>query len=148
VEGLTDEAGSIVQFVDAGKYRGKRVRFSAALKTRGVKNWAALWIRADGTDSNGGRVAECESMQTPNRRPHGDTSWQRYSLVLDIPEDTTSIAYGAEMRGIGRLWLDSVQIELVGDEIPVTRKVELVVTHFPPPQHKVLPAPTNLGFEE
>jgi hypothetical protein len=48
-----DDTGSIVQFVIADRYRGKRVRFSAALKSADVRSWATMWIRGDGTDETG-----------------------------------------------------------------------------------------------
>jgi hypothetical protein len=143
-----DDTGSIVQFVIADRYRGKRVRFSAALKTADVRSWATMWIRADGTDDTGRRIVKAESIQSPEQRLHGDTSWRRYSLVLDIPEDTTSLAYGAEVHGVGKLWVDSVQLELVSQDVPVTLKIKPSDTHFPAPQHRVLPAPANLDFEE
>jgi len=140
---------SIVQFATADQYRGRRVHLSCALKTSGVQDWVGLWIQADDMDSSGVRTVVGESIQgKKNGGVHGDTPWHTYSLVLDIPEHSSSITYGAELSGIGKVWFDSVQIEVVAQDVPVSLKTGATGTRYPPPLHAVLAAPTNLDFEE
>jgi hypothetical protein len=40
-------------------YLGKRVRFSAAVKTEDVQSWAGLWMRVD----KGSQTVEFDNMQ-------------------------------------------------------------------------------------
>jgi hypothetical protein len=78
----------------------------------------------------------------------GSTPWHRYSLTLDVPENSTSLAYGAEVHGVGKLWVDSVQLDFIDEEAPKTPAVKPTNRHFPPLQEQPLPATTNLDFEE
>jgi hypothetical protein len=143
-----DDRGGMVQFIIADNYRGKRVRFSAALKTADVRSGAGIWIRADGTDDAGGRIVVAETTLSPEQRLRGSVPWHRYSLVLNVPEDTTSLAYGAEMHGIGKFWLDSVKLEVVSQDVPETWRLKANEFHYPPLPEERLPVPINLDFEE
>src|SRR4051812_38804234 len=53
VQGDASSWASIMQQVSAQNYAGKRVRFSARVKTQGVSNWAGLWMRVDSPAKNG-----------------------------------------------------------------------------------------------
>ena len=44
---VTDGFGTLMQAFRAEKYLGKRVRFSAFVKSEGVVDWAGLWMRVD-----------------------------------------------------------------------------------------------------
>ena len=78
--------GALSQFIRADDYRGKRVRFSAYVKTHDVSaasSGAGLWMRVDG---NGGILA-FDNMQ--NRPIMGTTDWKLVSVVLDVPNDAS-----------------------------------------------------------
>jgi hypothetical protein len=55
-----------------------------------------------------------------NRRIRGTTNWNEYSIVLDIPEESTNIAFGIMLGGRGTLWFDDVSFEAVGKDVPIT----------------------------
>jgi hypothetical protein len=52
----------------------------------------------------------------------GTTSWQRYDLVLDVPPDASGIFFGVLLAGSGKVWLNGVEFEVVGSDVPTTGK--------------------------
>jgi hypothetical protein len=77
---LNSDFGTIMQWFNATKYLGKRIRFSAMVKTSGVEHWAGLWLRVDNED---GRSTNFDNME--NRSIIGTNNWKRYEIVLDVP---------------------------------------------------------------
>ena len=137
--------GGLIQQISAAQYQGKRIRYSAAIKTSGVKYWAGLWFRADGAD---GTVVAFDNMQAPGRSLHGDTGWQRYSLILDIPVDAAAISFGAVLSGGGKIWFDAVQIEVVDTNVPLTAQPVATTTRGPRPTLQLAAEPLNADFEQ
>lgn len=124
--------GTLMQIFSVGRYAGHRVRLTAAVKSADVQNWAGLWMRVD----QGSSMVAFDNMQ--NRAIKGTTDWQDYSVVLNVPQDATDIAFGVLLEKSGSVWLSNVRFETVGDDVPVTG----VATPKPPE------GPTNLGFEQ
>jgi hypothetical protein len=86
----------------ADHYRGRRMRLSAYLKTEQVEQFAAIWMRVDGPLP--GRYLQFDNMHD---RPVKDTTdWHEVSIVLDVPANSTMIAIGLLLRGLGRVWAD------------------------------------------
>lgn len=126
--------GTVMQSIDAGRYAGKRVRFSAAVRADGVAGWAGLWLRVDGPY---GKVLAFDNM---DKRPiKGTSGWTRHAVVLEIARDAQELAYGLLLSGEGSVLLDEVRLEPVGPEVPTTA---------PPLARSSLPEPANLDFEE
>jgi hypothetical protein len=118
-----------MQNCSAEKYAGKRVRMSGYIKSAQVKSWAAMWLRVD-KDSD---AISFDNMA--DRAIKGDTPWKKYEIVLDIPEDATSLAYGVLLGGTGQVWFDDITFEVVDKkDVPSTATV--------------LSEPTNLDFDE
>ena len=105
----------LAQSVRADAYRGKRVRLTGFLKTIGVnEGTAVLFMRVDG----GGTVQTSDFME--NRPLMLTTDWARQEIVLDIPRNAVGFTYGFMLGGSGQAWLDDVQIDVVGNDIPTT----------------------------
>jgi hypothetical protein len=51
---------------------------------------------------------------------HGTTDWQQFQMVQDIPQDATKIVVGATLFCTGELWMDDFQVQVVGNDVPVT----------------------------
>jgi len=98
--------GTLMQSFKADRYCNKRMRFSAAVRSEGVTEWAGLWMRIDGDD---GKSLEFDNMQ--ERSIKGDTDWQRYQVVLDIPLKGSSVHFGILLAGRGQVWLSDVIFE-------------------------------------
>jgi hypothetical protein len=67
---------------------------------------------------SGNQLLGLDNMQ--NRPITGTTDWQKYEIVLDIPGDGATIGFGALLQGRGEIWLDDVNLEIVGQDVPTT----------------------------
>ena len=127
--------GTLMQMFKADDYQGKRVRLSSYIKAEKVENWAGLWMRVDGP---GGAMLGFDNMQ--NRAIKGTTDWRKYDVVLDVPATSQNIALGILLSGRGEAWIDDVQLEVVGKDVPTTNLKDM---------NSDLPRqPRNTGFEE
>ncbi len=84
--------GTLMQDFRADHYLGKRVRFSAFVKTEAAQDWAGLWMRVDKES----KQVAFDNMQ--NRPIKGTTNWQKYDVVLDVPHGH-DLAQRCEVRG-------------------------------------------------
>ena len=131
-EPVSDGFGTVMQEFRADKYAGKRLRLSAFVKSDAVQDSAGLWMRVDkGRDS-----VAFDNMQ--GRPIKGTTGWQKYEVVLDVPQDATGIFFGVLLGGSGEVWLNSVKLEVVGTDVPTTGAK--------PP--KLPDEPANLSFDK
>jgi hypothetical protein len=127
-------------------YRGKRVRFSAHVKSSGVLTWAGLWMRVDGR--SGEDSLAFDNMQ--GRPIKGTTDWKQYQVVLDVPAAATAVAFGILLDGGGSVWMSGVSLEVVEESVPVTEfsqpplPARLSNLDFRDPSS--VPAPGNEGW--
>ncbi|MDY7229189.1 AraC family transcriptional regulator [Hyalangium rubrum] len=108
--------GTFMQAFGAQDFRGKRLRFSAAVRSKDVEGWAGLWMRVEGTDPK--QPLGFDNMQS--RALVGSLGCKRYDVVLDVPREATSIMAGLLLSGTGQAWLDGVRFEVVERTVPVT----------------------------
>ncbi len=106
----------MMQMFKAKNYRNKRMRFSAYVRSEGIDAWAGLWMRVDGPIQH--KWLGFDNMQ--NRPIKGTTDWQKYAVVLDVPSESVNIAFGILLEGKGQVWLNDVQFEEVGTDVPTT----------------------------
>ena len=111
--------GTLMQSFKADQYRNKRMRFSATVKSESVTEWAGLWMRIDDDD---GKLLKFDNME--DRSIKGDTDWQGYQVVLDIPLGGSSVHFGILLSGKGQVWLSDVRFEEAPNE-PTTGKGKL-----------------------
>ena len=55
-----------------------------------------------------------------NRPIKGVTVWKKYELVLDVPDDVVQMVFGLMSFGTGRVWVEDLNLEIVGNEVAVT----------------------------
>ena len=115
-----DGFGTVMQTISAENYRGKRLRFSALLRPRGVDSGAGLWFRVDAAD---GRVLAFDNMQS--RPVLGTQNWNRYNVVLEVPEGGQRLAYGVLLIGKGTVGIDELQFDVVGNDVATTDMMTL-----------------------
>jgi RNA polymerase sigma factor (sigma-70 family) len=134
--------GTLGQTFKADDYRGKRVRLSAWLKTKGVAGGAGLWMRVDGAD----KTLTFDNMK--DRSVKGDNDWARYEVVLDVPEAAKHITFGMLVWGKGQTWVDDFKLETV--DAKKVKSTNLLKEPIPQevPDADVPDKPVNLGFEE
>lgn len=125
---------TMMQQFKADKFRGRRIKLSCFLKTKDVQSFSSMWMRVDNTD---GDVVQFDNMS--NRSISGSTNWNRYSIVLDIPENSSIIAFGVILSGQGHVWMDQFTFEEVDESVETTN----LENHS-----ELLDEPLNLSFEE
>ncbi len=109
----------LVQDLAAGRYRGKRVRFRAHLKTKGLVDPAYLWLRSD-ADSG------MRFVSTMSRGPKGTTDWAPHEVVLDVAADAGGLVFGVAVPGAGTLGVDDASLEVVDPaKVPATEGVTI-----------------------
>lgn len=126
--------GTMMQQFKAEKFRGKRMRFSGFVRTENVKGYCGLWMRVDNQTDD---MLQFDNMS--NRPIVGNTNWNHYEVVLDVPEASAVISIGILLMGSGKVWVDSFQFEEVDRNTPVTNM---------DPTLEMLDEPTNLSFED
>jgi len=96
-------------------YLDKRLRMNFWVRTDDVQSWVQPWMRVDGA-----LEATVSFDNMCKRYIHGTTDWTQHSIVLDVPENATNIAFGIMLGGKGTAWYDDVSFEIVGRDVPVT----------------------------
>ena len=127
--------GTLMQEASPDEYKGKRWRMTFWLKTEAVQGWTSGWMRVDG--KKGDSPLAFDNMQ--DRLIKGTTDWRQYSIVLDVSEQSTKIAFGIMLSGDGKIWIDDIQFEEVDNSVPVTCMYA---------RKKYLTTAKNLNFEE
>lgn len=142
-----DGFGGMMQMCNADNYLGQRLQFSAWLKTKDAKDGGAhLWFRVDGKER--GMTLQFDNMY--DRPVKGTTDWQRYSVVLDIPENAAALAFGVFVSGGGQAWISGVQMREVGREVRSTNtlmKPRQFTVSGPIRERKLPDTPVNLRFD-
>jgi len=108
---------NLMQAILPDAYRGQRVRFSGDIKTEGTSR-VSPWMRVDGSNS---QVLQFDNSY--GRALVGTHDWTPFEIVLDVPEESVSIVFGVMASGRGMAWIDNVQFEIVGEDVPSTNDI-------------------------
>ncbi|MCK0471075.1 helix-turn-helix transcriptional regulator [Halalkalibacter sp. APA_J-10(15)] len=128
------EFATIMQQVKADHYRNKRLKFSGFLKAKDIEGFCGFWMRVDSTY---GDILQFDNMA--DRPITTDCDWNHHSIVLDVPQDSGIISFGALLSGKGQLWMDSLSLSIVDNRTPTTN-----IDYTSQVNHE----PINLSFEE
>jgi hypothetical protein len=130
-----DGFGTLMQTCSPDKYSGSRIRMSGYIKSKDVKGYAGLWLRVDQAESK-----EPLSFDNMSSRPvKGTTDWKKYEIVLDVPVNSSKLAYGALLSGTGQILFDNINFEIVDSTISVTGQIN---------NKKMIQPPSNLDFSK
>ncbi|MHC4471218.1 MAG: erythromycin esterase family protein [Planctomycetota bacterium] len=99
--------------------KGRRLRFSASIRTENVSDHACIWGWAGGAE---GTLAH-DALE--GRRPRGTTGWREYSIDLDVPEKAVHVSLGCFLAGNGRAWFDGLSIEIEGEQWRDPERIDL-----------------------
>lgn len=124
---------ALAQVVKADAYQGKRLRFSAAVRSTDIENRAALFMRISRSD---GKILAFDNMR--NRPITGTNDWSPHAIVLDVSKDAEEIIFGVLLAEKGQIWMADVHLETVEKDVPTTDLLEEIAPYFP----------VNLEFEE
>jgi hypothetical protein len=137
VEKKIEGFGTLMQQSKPDKYLGKRIKMTGFLRTEKVSGWAGLWLRIDQNGSK--NPSSIDNMK--DRKITGTTAWKKYEIVLDVPDNASTIAYGALIDGTGQIWCDDISFEIVDEGISLTGT--LIGAEL-----KMQSEPSNLDFEK
>jgi len=140
-----DGFGTLMQGCLPGKYLGKRIRMTGMLKTKDVSDWAGLWLRIDTKEPIKAVVFDNMHDGKKDISVKGTTDWKKYEIVLDVPDNASSIAYGALLVGTGQIWFDNITFEIAPTVIQTTG-IEMETSSSKSVSHQT--EPTNLDFEK
>ncbi len=98
--------GNLMQSIDATPFRGKKVRFRAAVRYEAGNGFgrAQLWMRID---RRGGGRGFFDNM---GDRPITSSNWAFYDVSGVIDSDAESINFGMMLVGVGRASIDAVSL--------------------------------------
>jgi hypothetical protein len=85
------------------------------VKVHDVGTGAGLWMRVDDANLN---VISIDNMQ--NRPIKGTADFAPYSVVLDVPQQASELAFGLLLVGSGHAWIGGPTLETVGNDVPTT----------------------------
>lgn len=125
--------GALLQTFKADTFQGQRLRFSAMVRSVGVENIAALWMRVGGANN---AMLAFDNMS--NRPIAGTTGWTNYSVVLDVAPEAETVGFGFFLSMGGQVWMSDIHLEVVGKEVPTTDMIEDILQELP----------TNLDLKE
>jgi transcriptional regulator with XRE-family HTH domain len=124
---------ALAQQIKAEAYHGKRVRFSAALRSQDIENRAVLFMRVGGRN---GKILAFDNMR--ERFISGTNDWDQHAIVLDVAEGAEDIGYGFLLALAGQVWMADVHLDIVELDVPTTDILAEIEPYFP----------TNLDFED
>ena len=103
--------GNLMQSFNAIPYRGKRIRFRAAVRAEVARQLGRgqLWLRVDRT---GQKTGLFDNM---GDRPIVSDKWFYYEIVGDVERDAEGINIGCMLIGKGKVWIDDVSFEVLGE---------------------------------
>ena len=111
--------GNINQSLSSKEYLGKRVKITAFLKTEnlinatlkgvtyGVQLWSYVYQQAR------------ELRQATDGRIQGTNDWKKYTVIFDVPKESSKIVYGLSVTGNGMAWIDTIKFEIVDKSTPL-----------------------------
>jgi C-terminal processing protease CtpA/Prc len=107
--------GYLSQGVSAAPFRGKQVRFRAAVRASvsGGGNQAQLWLRVDRPN---GQMGFFDNM---SNRPITSAEWGYYEINGVVAADASQIVLGIMLLGRGTAWMDDGSFEITAQPDPV-----------------------------
>jgi C-terminal processing protease CtpA/Prc len=102
--------GTLKQDFDASAYRGKRIRFRAAVRDEVVGYSAAqLWVTVERLGGEDGFYGSTED------HPIREKEWRYYEIIGDIDPDAERISISLMLVSSGKAWIDDASFEVLGD---------------------------------
>ncbi len=111
---------AVSQVIDVSKHKGKKVTFSANIKTDiiGPGSNAQIWLRGDDAASNMIFAITSEDKKAQNK------NWQKYEISEKITDETNNLRLGLIFFGEGKAFFDNVEL-IVTDKKGKTEKISV-----------------------
>jgi erythromycin esterase len=100
---------TLEQDFSAEPWRGRRLRFSAAVRTEVHGHGAQIMVEicpSAESEFSSRRPSSIAVLDLPVRSPH----WGRYEVVIDVPETAYSLTIGLALFGNGEAWFGDLEV--------------------------------------
>lgn len=111
----SDNPAVMIQTMGAVGYRGKRIQFSAKVKTENLIGEVRLFLKV--LDSVPKIIIEDDM---DGRGVSGTNEWTSLKIVIDVPMEARYINYGAALTGRGHFWIADLAVSEVRKDVPLT----------------------------
>jgi hypothetical protein len=119
-----DDMGYFYQDCAVSDFLGKRIKMTAWVKTDLSEGYSQLYVAIHGIWRSYHRENGTFDNMWPDRLIRGKTGWMQYALVVDVPENSTSMSFGMYLSGIGQTCLEDIQFEIVDRTVALTGKID------------------------
>lgn len=130
---LSESYAVLMQSIVADTYRGGKVQLTASLKTEEA-DAGTLWLRVDRAPGSALRFDNMMLRKTDGAL-RGTAGWTNRRIVLEVPDEATSLHFGFFLQGYGRVWARDFHLEAVSGTAETTGGAD-----------RYLQKPTNLDF--
>lgn len=133
IEGNIAGFGTLMQSCNPKDFLGMKIKMTGYIKAENVSDWAGMWLRVD--SKNDHKTLSFDNMQ--DRPIRGTSNWIKCEIVVDVPEESGSLHFGALISGPGKIWFDNISFEIVDKPASQISK-----------ESNTKPNELNLDFEE
>lgn len=110
----SNQRASFSQKFNCSQWRGQRVSFSADIKCKDVGDWCGLIMWIQGIN----KTLALSTMYDLGLC--GNSDWQRWAVVLDVPPTAYSVVVSVTLKGNGEAFFSNLSFETVGSDVPTT----------------------------
>jgi hypothetical protein len=114
---LDPGVGTIMQTFSAVPYRGKKIKFSAQIKSEDCNDRCGLVLMIQGPFY---RWLSIATMQEDAAT--GTSDWQKYTRILEVSEQAYSIAIWLQLNGGGKGWFSDIRVEEATADEEITHR--------------------------
>jgi erythromycin esterase-like protein len=100
--------GASAQYLPLQLVAGHHLEVSGWMKTSSVREYAAIWLRVDGSSG----VLSFDDNSKAD--PRGTTGWKQYSFERDVSPAAVDVMLGLILNGTGTAWFDNLAITIDG----------------------------------
>lgn len=130
---LTGKYAVLMQSIVADAYRGRKLKLIANMRTENA-DLGTIWMRVDRAPGSAVRFDNM-MMRKRNGPLKGTVGWTDRIIVLEVPDEATSIHFGFFLQGYGRTWARGFRLEATTEDNETTDSID-----------RYFPEPTNLDF--
>ncbi|MFH6953497.1 MULTISPECIES: hypothetical protein [Pseudoalteromonas] len=106
-----DGAASIRQTIQAASFKNQKIELSGYVKASNLDGEITLQLDMLDHDDNIVRRADAKFIGT-----NTELDWQRFSIVAQVPADSSALSYAGILRGSGQVWFDKFELKLAPNE--------------------------------
>lgn len=101
---------AVRQSIKAQNFHSKKIEFSGYFKASNLAGDVTLMLDILDDDDDIIRRADVKFNGT-----NSDLEWQQFSIVADIPANSSALSYSGFLHGSGQVWFDNFKIKLAPD---------------------------------